>query len=55
MKKLQLNKKNIADVNKRKDIAEEQITILKNRIEKFEEENINLEQKPEDIDTKKID
>ena len=53
--KIQLNKKNISDVNKRKDIATEQITILEGRIKKFEQENINLEQKPEDIDTKKID
>ena len=53
--KIQLNKKNISDVNKRKDIATEQITILEERIKKFEQENINLEQKPEDIDTKKID
>ena len=53
--KIQLNKKNVSDLNKRKDIAAEQITILENRIEKFEEENTNLEEKPEDIDTKKID
>ena len=53
--KIQLNKKNISDVNKRKDIATEQITILEERIKKFKQENINLEQKPEDIDTKKID
>ena len=53
--KIQLNKKNVSDLNKRKDMAAEQITILENRIEKFEEENINLEEKPEDIDTKKID
>ena len=43
--KIQINKKNVSDLNKRKDIAAEQITILENRIEKFEEENINLEQK----------
>ncbi len=53
--KILLNKKNISDVNKRKDIATEQITILEERIKKFEQENINLEQNPEDIDTKKID
>ena len=53
--KILLNKKNISDVNKRKDIATEQIIILEERIKKFEQENINLEQNPEDIDTKKID
>ncbi len=53
--KIQLNKKNISDVNKRKDTALEQILILEDRIKKFEEESINLEQKPEDIDTKKIE
>ena len=53
--KILLNKKNISDVNKRKDTATEQITILEERIKKFEQENINLEQNPEDIDTKKID
>jgi len=53
--KIQLNKENIFDVNKRKDTATEQITILEDRIQRFEEENMKLEQKPEDIDTKKIE
>ena len=53
--KLQLNKKNIADVAKRKDVAEEQTSILKNRIKKFEDEKISFDQEPEDIDAKKID
>ena len=53
--KLQLNKKNIAEVAKRKDVALEQTYILKNRIKKFEDEKISFDQEPEDIDTKKID
>ena len=53
--KLKLNKKNIAEVAKRKDVAMEQTSILKNRIKKFEDEKISFDKEPEDIDTKKID
>ena len=53
--KLKLNKKNIAEVAKRKDVAMEQTSILKNRIKKFEDEKISFNKEPEDIDTKKID
>ena len=53
--KLLLNKKNIAEVVKRKDVAMEQTSILKNRIKKFEDEKISFDQEPEDIGAKKID
>jgi len=53
--KLKLNKKNIAEVAKRKDVAMEQTSILKNRIKKFEDEKISFDKEPEDIDAKKID
>ena len=53
--KLILNKKNIAEVVKRKDVAMEQTSILKNRIKKFEDEKTSFDQTPEDIDAKKID
>ncbi len=52
--KLKLNKKNIAEVAKRKDVAMEQTSILKNRIKKFEDEKISFDKEPEDIDAKKI-
>ena len=53
--KYQLDKKNILEIKKRNDQAKDQISILKERIKKFVEENNNLNQKPEDIEQRKIE
>ena len=51
--KYQLDKKNILEIEKRSDLAKDQISILKERIKKFEEENNDLDQKPEDVELRK--
>ena len=51
--KYQLDKKNISEIEKRSDLAKDQISILKERIKKFEEENNDLDQKPEDVELRK--
>ena len=53
--KYQLDKKNISEIEKRSDLAKDQISILKERIKKFEEENNDLDQKPEDVELRKIE
>jgi len=53
--KYQLDKKNISEIEKRSDLAKDQISILKERIKKFEEENNDLDQKPEDVELRKTE
>ena len=53
--KYQLDKKNILEIEKRSDLAKDQISILKERIKKFEEENNDLDQKPEDVELRKTE
>ena len=53
--KYQLDKKNISEIKKRSDLAKDQISILKERIKKFEEENNDLDQKPEDVELRKTE
>ena len=53
--KYQLDKKIISEIEKRSDLAKDQISILKERIKKFDEENNYLDQKPEDIELRKTE
>ena len=53
--KYQLDKKNISEIEKKSDLAKDQISILKERIKKFEEENNDLDQKPEDVELRKTE
>ena len=53
--KYQLDKKIISEIEKRSDLAKDQISILKERIKKFDEENNYLHQKPEDIELRKTE
>jgi len=55
IERLELNKKNAEEIIKRKEIAKEQIVILKERLEKFNEERNNLKNTPEDSNAKKIE
>ena len=55
LERIELNKKNAEEIDKRREIANEQIVILKERVEKFNEESNNLKNSPSDGETKKIE